>query len=756
VLLVLSNREYLSRAEVAGSLRYVAWANRGRRNIAGNQPGSFTAEQVEIVDDAKKPGLALPNSKDSFGELIAFGGNADGQRSVVVNLANKVRDVYRPLGLTHLHEIRISEEASGKLADGTYHLFWNNAATKEDAPSDEMALLLETFAKPRRSKLGETWKRFGSYLLEEYEYEYRPMHPWTGNGVKGKRTEILHPLFVTRTRSERLRIGHITDIHVSVRENVYERNLQLKNSRAVFNNWNTSFSKGYEGAKRDSDIVLLTGDLIDYGRGHWAREQVDNLQRDDLYHEDRNWFLFHDLLASGDTYRVPVYTSLGNHDWRINPYPPFAIAGAPSPKSLIHDHARYTTEQQRDILALAHGAGAGRKFSYAAKAESSAQLILEEPGSAFKALAKLVLQTKTLDEPGSPTETTVESIAWYLLAINPFLDYAFVLPSGHQVLMLDWAEDEDVLFPVIVKGKEWPYMLWQVESASDPGPKAKRCLTTLQQKLVTHLLETPGKAKVIGIHSPPIGPYPDWLDGDLLTGRKRYANPRDARGPTTYATKKADGTVEPWNGHPIFALRPKSGDAGMDTDYGSFMKAREWFIKQVADPKSGVRAVFSGHIHRNDLLAVRVGEKKDGALLEGEWLVHRVVEPAVVGAKPPAVGRSPYDFRGPLYVNTTSGGPRGNEKSRLPTEAEKKTGGLSVDPGYARLDLSLDGSIQKVEFRSALAAGPAKTSGSEMTLERILAENAGGPLHIGFHLEPGYAVANCVAIHEGLYRRGVQ
>ena len=47
---------------------------------------------------------------------------------------------------------------------------------------------------------------------------------------------------------------------------------------------------------------------------------------------------------------------------------------------------------------------------------------------------------------GFPVETSVESIAWYLLSINPFLDYAFTLPGKQSVLMLDWAKDEDVLF----------------------------------------------------------------------------------------------------------------------------------------------------------------------------------------------------------------------------------------------------------------------------------------------------------------------
>ena len=32
-------------------------------------------------------------------------------------------------------------------------------------------------------------------------------------------------------------------------------------------------------------------------------------------------------------------------------------------------------------------------------------------------------------------------------------------------------------------------------------------------------------------------------------------------------------------------------------------------------------------------------------------------------------------------------------------------------------------------------------------VDQILAENDGGPLSIGFHLGPGYAVDNCLAIH---------
>ena len=87
--------------------------------------------------------------------------------------------------------------------------------------------------------------------------------------------------------------------------------------------------KAYDEAKQESDVIFLTGDLIDYGRGHWDSPARDRLGDDRLHdHDDRNWFLFYDLLASGDAYPQPVYTILGNHDSRLNP-----IRRSPSPAS---------------------------------------------------------------------------------------------------------------------------------------------------------------------------------------------------------------------------------------------------------------------------------------------------------------------------------------------------------------------------------------------------------------------------------------
>jgi hypothetical protein len=688
-VLLLTNRKALSKAEAAAGLRVVAWGKRGRRHIASGQPGSFAETDLVVRNDSVGPALTEKGHSDEFGQHVRFGANGDGENGITVMLAKAVLDFYRGQGLAYLHEIRISERASRRLAEGQYQLFWNNATAAENSSSDEMHLLLSRFATPRRAALAKAWPKHAKYLIDEYEYEYGGLHaPYAAKAPK-RRAELLHPLFVQRKPDTNLRIGHVTDTHVHVRADVYEHNLRQANAHGGYNNFNASFVRVYDHARKDSDVILLTGDLIDYGRGHWGTREAGRLEVDGFYHVDRNWFLFSYLLASGNAYTRPVYTILGNHDWRLNPYPPFA-PGAPDPKSLIHTHARIKTAAQEKLLATAHGKGFRRGFSYLAKAETAFQLLREKTKDSLLALAQLLGQTRDLDKKGIPTETTIASVEWYLLSINPFLDYSVVLPGKQRLLMLDWAEDEHVLFPLVRNGKELPYDAFAPGGATGPGPKASKCLTPLQQRMVKEFADAPGRAKVIGIHAPPIGPYGDWKDPDLANGRKIYADPRRARGPTNYATKLPGKDPKKWNGHPIFAIRPKGGAFGMEADCGSFVRARSWFITTLADPRHWVRLVMAGHIHRNNLLMVYPGAKGSGAAVEGELLV-RSLKPTQGVIAP----------RGPLYVNTTCAGPRGGSYTREPTASEKDHGGLSMAPGYCHAELASNGVIRNVVFRAA-------------------------------------------------------
>jgi calcineurin-like phosphoesterase family protein len=717
-VLLLSNRQYLSKADAAKYLRIVPWDKRGQRPVA-NAAGSFKEEELAVRNDAAGGAqqLVIPKASDKHGRLVAFGADREGENGIVVTLANRVTDFYKlerlkDDRLPYLHEIRVSEAASGRLKDDQYHLFWNNESN-ESAPSDEMALLLRHFARPRREGLGDSWKKDGAFLIEEYEFEYEAIHPPYASRYPGpkRRVDVLHPLFVQRQRPPALQIGHLTDIHVDVRADVYEENLRHANIGAVykqwtsasFNNWNRNFLNAYADAKQQAHVLLLTGDLIDYGRGHWGTNKRDTLGQDDMYHVDRNWFLFYSLLVSGKRYTRPAYTSLGNHDWRLNPYPPFAVAGAPNPRSYINNSIEFCDDDRKKILQTAHGKGHDLKFAYNSTAKSIGALFFDNMFTFFKQVLRLMGQARTMDERGSPAETTVESVAWYLLSINPFLDYYCTLPSGHQILMLDWAEDEDVLFPIVYRAAEWPYMLWQLDSAADPGPKAKRCLTALQKRVLGDFAAAPGDAKIIGMHAAPVGPYSDWYDSELLIGRKAYENPLRARGPVNYATKKADGTIDHWNGHPFFAVRPKGAGMGVEADYGSFVAEREFFFKQVLADKSHIRLVFSGHIHRAGLFVVNVA-KEGGAAVAGHMRVWGITDNLVRGARSPAVSAAPRGAHGPLFVNTTSLGPKGHSH---PVKDQY----TSVEPGYAIAELAGDGMIRRVEFKPPmLTAVPVPTA----------------------------------------------
>ena len=189
-------------------------------------------------------------------------------------------------------------------------------------------------------------------------------------------------------------------------------------------------------------------------------------------------------------------------------------------------------------------------------------------------------------------------------------------------------------------------------------------------------------AKIIGIHAPPLGPYPDWYDGDLLKGFKVYDKSVEPRGPMNYGTRMPDGSTRPLNGHPLFAIKPRDAGAGVVADYGSFESGRDDFLRRVTAPGSGVRLVFSGHIHRNGLLIAHVPTVTTNLVQAGNMHMRGVTEALVRGARPPAVanimeGRN----NGPLFVNTTSGGPRGNSHPALQQERQ---GGARLHPRAAR------------------------------------------------------------------------
>jgi hypothetical protein len=145
----------------------------------------------------------------------------------------------------------------------------------------------------------------------------------------------------------------------------------------------------------------------------------------------------------------------------------------------------------------------------------------------------------------------------------------------------------------------------------------------------------------------------------------------------------------------------------MVAERGSITKGRDDFIKAVRNPKYAVRLVFSGHVHRNGLYVVHppakeIYENRPKDIVR-QWhlagaLVVRGQAPNVIhGVRPPAVTATLEGKQGPLYVTTTSAGPRGSFEDRELVGDEVKTG-KTTDPGWARIELATDGSIKSARF----------------------------------------------------------
>jgi hypothetical protein len=683
-VLLVTDRPTLTADEAARHLRVVPWAERDRRRIEKGQPGSFSPADLTIRSDA--PGGKLTKAqKDDRGDLVVFGGDRY-EDSIAASLSRAVRTFYATQGLRHLHEIRVAERASARLPDGQYHVFWNGSA--DGGPSDELRMLVDHFAVPRRRRLAadtEAERRWLQqnlgFLVDEYRFDYGSLHPpYQARDAQRRFTEVLHPLFVRRGPAD-LRLAHLTDTHVDVRADVYEHNLRrapapmsaaggelrYRGIPVRFNNWNRAFTRQYEHAKHDADAILITGDLIDYGRGHIGLihdgRYRHELGVDGRYHPDRNWFLFYYLLASGPRYSRPVYTSLGNHDWRLNPYPPFA-PGAPDPEALVHNSTDLKGPGRegwlRDIVRHAHGPGHDRQYAY--------------PDLDLRRVARAAAGylTGNLDFAGSPLQTTVESVIWYLLLLNPFLDYAFALPTGHRVLMLDWGEDEEVL------NSDEP------RSWMGFGQRAANSLSALQRWHVTSFARSRGPAKVVGVHAPLLGPYPDWTDDDLRQGKKAYRAGEDSR------MRRPDGQIVRVPRHTITAIRPKDAPFGVSAEHGSIVRERDWLIRELGTSSSGVRVVLSGHIHRYGLLVAYPPVKdRHSRLLRSVTLAEVRGARRGMAAVRREAGRV-RAFPAPLYVNTTSAGPRGNLYG-----AQWR----AVPPGWILLTLAADGTIESVSPR---------------------------------------------------------
>lgn len=144
-----------------------------------------------------------------------------------------------------------------------------------------------------------------------------------------------HAVCLTESKDKDLRFIHLTDLHLARRNDIIEEEISSACGPVNgFNNFNDRMRVFIEEAnkiadKGELDLVLIGGDLVDF---------VNHGVSDNAIEDDNNWQVFVDIATGGgcehkkgkNNYglRVPIFTSTGNHDWRLHPYDPTDVTGA--------------------------------------------------------------------------------------------------------------------------------------------------------------------------------------------------------------------------------------------------------------------------------------------------------------------------------------------------------------------------------------------------------------------------------------------
>lgn len=167
-----------------------------------------------------------------------------------------------------------------------------------------------------------------------------------------------------RRADPRIKFLHVTDTHIALCNDLNAAALETticlrpeeERCRTSYVNFNENLRRLIRYAneladQEELDFVLMLGDLIDFMH-HGLADKKD--------HGDNNWRVFREIiLGSGNEkkrlrpnygLRVPLFTSTGNHDWKLYPYD---ISLTPKPfdisKAVAKKFDRFWADTQAEI-----------------------------------------------------------------------------------------------------------------------------------------------------------------------------------------------------------------------------------------------------------------------------------------------------------------------------------------------------------------------------------------------------------------------
>ena len=292
------------------------------------------------------------------------------------------------------------------------------------------------------------------------------------------RLHMRHPFMVVASAAALpKKFCHLTDIHNSSAHNLLQLSgcsvLEGQGDRyswpiaSRYNNYNRNFSHIAETV--DADAFCLTGDIVDYGRGLffgpsnplrnapagltadalqammlmagqsadpasvisqarsslpqkviWDQLGGDHSQKQYVYDGNMHYFINEKILPRylGSTPK-PVFTSLGNHDFHPNPFPPWPTTGGGPDEDSKNPFTPSDYNLTRYEALLGYG-----PESYTPYAASTV----------FSVVAGI-------DGGGSGLLSSMEAGMIYFFFVNPWVDYA-VRFGSRSIMMVDFGREE--------------------------------------------------------------------------------------------------------------------------------------------------------------------------------------------------------------------------------------------------------------------------------------------------------------------------
>lgn len=390
---------------------------------------------------------------------------------------------------------------------------------------------------------------------------------------------------------------HATDIHVSRRLDGFRkffRDRLMHDAVRNFNNFNDNFREFIRYAnklhrKGEIDFIVLTGDLVDYVFEDGGKHYYNN---NFVYFEN----IIRGLTGKPDNVQnvellVPVFTSLGNHDYRIRPYYPIFTVDIQAPvsnRTMEQYGAMNITKEEAKILTEHH-----------------------------LGIKSMVSSDTAVDMIKPDRENRSGNLNHYFRSINR--DSSYVVQLGkHHLIMVDGKWDAGTIEGTWDAIKYFLGFKGEAEDNFADGSPDSVGFTGTELSMVSRALQSDGLT-IVCMHAPAVNPKHSEFSW-YLREYMRSSNPQPykkemqwylfRRDPSAFIQAAAgsakiniDVTKDAHNGWPrerTFYFH--EGNGGDLLDYGVMRDNQEAFLKLITGVQNSPRPadlILSGHVHKN-------------------------------------------------------------------------------------------------------------------------------------------------------------